>query len=102
MVEDLISNDVIGAAIKVHKELGPGLLESAYQSCLYYELNELGYNVQREKPMPIVYNGVEIDCGYRVDLLIDHHVIVEVKAVQKLNEIHLAQLLTYLKLANIK
>jgi GxxExxY protein len=102
MVEDLISNDVIGAAIKVHKELGPGLLESAYQSCLYYELNVLGYNVQREKPMPIVYNGVEIDCGYRIDLLIDYHVIVEVKAVQKLNEIHLAQLLTYLKLSNIK
>lgn len=102
MVEDLISNDVIGAAIKVHKELGPGLLESAYQSCLHYELNQLGYNVQREKPMPVIYNGVEIDCGYRIDLLIDDYVIVEVKAVQKLNEIHLAQLLTYLKLANIR
>lgn len=101
-VEDIISNDVIGAAIRVHKALGPGLLESAYQSCLCHELRLMDYKVEIEKPMPIVYDSIELDCGYRLDLIVDETVIIEVKSVQKLNEIHLAQVLTYLKLSNLK
>lgn len=102
IVEDIISNDVIGAAIRVHKALGPGLLESAYQFCLCHELRLMDYKVEMEKPMPIVYDNIELDCGYRLDLVVDEMVIIEVKSVQKLNEIHLAQVLTYLKLSNLK
>lgn len=100
MKENEISNIVIGAAIKVHKALGPGLLESAYKECLYYKIHEQGLQVVREKPMPLVFEAVRLDCGYRIDLLVEDKLVIEVKSVDGLNDIHLAQTLTYLKLGN--
>jgi len=97
-----ITNLIIGAAIRVHTELGPGLLESAYQQCLAYEIEEAGLKVEREKPMPLIYKNVKMDCGYRIDLLVEDRVIVELKAVEELTDAHIAQTLTYLKLANEK
>jgi GxxExxY protein len=91
---------VIGKAIQVHRNLGPGLLESAYKECLYYELAEAGLNVEKEKAMPLVYQKVRLECGYRVDLFVENQIIVELKAVEFLNDVHLAQTLTYLKVAN--
>jgi len=97
-----ISGDIIGAAIEVHKILGPGLLESAYQHCLYYELVQKGYNVQKELALPVVYKEVQLDHGYRLDLLVDNKVVIEIKSVEALNDVHLAQMLTYLKLGDYK
>jgi GxxExxY protein len=102
MNENEISKIIIGCAIEVHKQLGPGLLESAYQECLYYELIQAGLNVQKEKPMPIVYKEVKLDHGYRIDLLIENKVVIEIKTVEELNDVHTAQILTYLKLGNYK
>lgn len=102
METNKLTQIVIGKAIDVHKELGPGLLESAYQECLFYELNKAGLFVEKEKPMPLIYQGVKMECGYRVDLFVENEIIIELKAVDFLNDIHLAQLLTYLKLANKK
>ena len=102
MNENEISKIIIGCAIEVHKQLGPGLLESAYQECLYYELIQAGLNVQKEKPMPIVYKEVKPDHGYRIDLLIENKVVIEIKTVEELNDVHTAQILTYLKLGNYK
>ncbi len=90
---------IIGAAMTVHSELGPGLLESAYEACLEFELSRQGLHVKRQKPLPIVYQDVELDAGYRVDLLVEGRVIVEIKAVEVLAPIHEAQLLSYLKLS---
>jgi len=95
-----ITEKIIGCAIKVHKALGPGLLESAYQACLYYELVKSGLSVEKEKPLPLVYEEVKLDCGYRMDLVIERRIVVEVKSVDVLTDIHLAQVLTYLKLNN--
>jgi GxxExxY protein len=100
--ENGISQKVIGSAIKIHKCLGPGLLESAYKECLYYELQKSGLHVEKEKPMPLVYEEIRLDCGYRVDLLVENAVVVELKAVEALNDVHLAQVLTYLKLGQYK
>ena len=94
-----ITEAVIGAAIVVHKELGPGLLESAYEACLAYELAEKGLKIERQKGLPLRYRGVLLDCGYRLDLLVESQVVVEVKAVEKIELIHEAQLLSYLKLS---
>jgi len=94
-----ITEFVIGAAIRIHKALGPGLLESAYEECLCYELSKTGLAFERQKPVPVVYENVRLDCGYRLDLLIEQAVIVEVKCVEKLLPIHEAQLLTYLRLS---
>ena len=102
MNENEISKVIIGCAIEVHKQLGPGLLESAYQECLYYELIQAGLHVQKEKPMPIVYKEVKLDHGYRIDLLVENKVVVEIKTVEELNDVHTAQVLTYLKLGNYK
>jgi len=102
MNENELSNMIIGCAIEVHKQLGPGLLESAYQECMYYELRQIGLNVQKEKPMPIVYKEVKLDHGYRIDLLVEEKVVVEIKTVDAFNEVHTAQVLTYLKLGNYK
>lgn len=96
--ENFLSNIVIGAALKVHKELGPGLLESAYKECLHYELIEAGLFVEKEKPLPLIYKGVKLDCGYRLDLLVESKLIIETKSVEILNDIHIAQVITYLKL----
>jgi GxxExxY protein len=99
MDENLITEKIIGSAIKVHKALGPGLLESAYSACLYYELIKTGMFVEKEKPLPLVYEDVKLDCGYRMDLVIERKIVVEVKSVDSLTDIHLAQILTYLKLS---
>jgi GxxExxY protein len=96
---DQISRRIIGAAIEVHRHLGPGLLESAYQSCLVYELKQLDLKVEEQKPLPVVYKQVKLDCGYRLDMVVEDEVIVEVKAIEKLLPIHEAQLLSYLRLA---
>ncbi len=97
-----ITDKIIGAAIKVHRTLGPGLLESAYEACLAFELVEAGLSVEQQKPLPLVYNDVKLDCGYRLDLLVNGKVVVEVKAIEKLAPIHQAQLLSYLKLSGCK
>ena len=97
-----ITEAIIGAAIAVHRALGPGLLESAYEQCLVYELRRRGLNVVTQKRMPVRYGDVNLDCGYRLDLLVEDCVIVEVKAVEKLDAIHEAQLISYLKLSGCK
>lgn len=97
-----ITEKIIGSAIKIHKALGPGLLESAYQECLFYEIKKTGPFVQKEKPLPLIYEDVKLECGYRLDLFVEHKVVVEIKSVEALNDIHLAQILTYLKLTNCK
>jgi GxxExxY protein len=102
MNENELSNKVIGSAIEVHTVLGPGLLESAYKECLYYKLNLSGLWVEKEKPMPLIYENVKLDCGYRIDLLVENKLVIEIKSVDALNDIHLAQTLTYLKLGNFK
>jgi GxxExxY protein len=102
MIENQISEKIIGCAIEVHKQLGPGLLESAYQACLDYELRESGLSVKKEIPMPIVYKDIQLDHGYRIDLLVENKVVIEIKTVEALNDVHTAQVLTYLKLGNYK
>ena len=94
-----ITERIIGAAIEVHRALGPGLLESTYHACLEHELRLRLIEVEREKALPVVYKGVTLDCGYRIDLLVEHSVIVELKAVQELTSIHEAQILSYLQLS---
>jgi GxxExxY protein len=96
------TEQVIGAAIAVHRALGPGLLESAYEACLAYELTQQGLKVEAQKPLPVIYREVKLDCGYRLDLLIEDAVIVELKAVDRLAPIHTAQLISYLKLSGCK
>jgi GxxExxY protein len=95
-----LTESIIGAAIDVHRSLGPGLLESAYQACLEYELNERGLRFDEQKALPVVYKEVGLDCGYRIDLLVEDLVVVELKSVDKVIPIHEAQLLSYLKLSN--
>ena len=102
MTENEIANKTIGLAIEVHKALGPGLLESAYKECLAYKINQSGLFVEKEKPMPLIYEEVHLECGYRIDLLVGNKIVLEIKSVDALNDIHLAQILTYLKLGNYK
>ena len=102
MERDSVTQAIIGAAIQVHTELGPGLLESTYEVCLAYELASRGLDVLRQVQLPVTYKGVHLDCGYRIDLLVEHAVVVEVKAVEELTTLHQAQLLTYLKLSGHK
>jgi len=97
-----ITETIIGSAIAVHQELGPGLLESAYEACLVYELLQRGLSIQQQKALPVNYRGVKVDCGYRIDLLVENNVIVELKAVERLEPIHEAQLLSYLKLSGYR
>ncbi len=97
-----ISKLIIGFAIEVHKKLGPGLLESAYQECLYYELKKAGLKIEKEKPMPIIYKEVKLDHCYRIDLLVEDNVVIELKSVEALTDVHFAQVLTYLKLGEYK
>jgi GxxExxY protein len=100
--EDALSRDIIAAAIEVHRVLGPGLLESSYEECLCYELQARGIPFERQKPLPIVYKGKKLDCAYRLDVLVDDVVLVELKSVDGLQPIHQAQVLTYLKLSGNK
>ena len=102
MTENELSRIVIGCAMKVHSALGPGLLESAYEACLEYELVTNGLLVEVQKPLPLIYQCVKLECGYRVDLLVERKLIVEVKAVEALAEIHFAQVLTYLRLSDLR
>ena len=99
---NLITKTIIGCAINVHKELGPGLLESAYEACLLYDLSQNHLKVESQKPLPIIYKKVELDCGYRLDILVEDEVIVEIKSVENLLPIHKAQLLSYLRLSGLK
>jgi len=102
MHDNEITEKIIGCAIKVHKELGPGLLESAYKECLFYEILQSGLIAEKEKALPLIYHDVQLDCGYRIDILVNKRIVVETKSVEALNVIHLAQVLTYLKLSNCK
>jgi len=99
---DQITESIIGAAIEVHRALGPGLLESAYEACLAFELVERGLKIERQKPLPVVYRGVKLDCGYRLDIFVENAVIMEIKVVDRLAPIHKAQLLSYLRLSSCK
>ena len=102
MTENELSDRIIGCAIQVHKLLGPGLLESAYLECLYYELKMIGLNVEKQKPLPLIYKEVKLDVGYRLDLIVENKVVIELKSVEALNEVHVAQVITYLKLSGCK
>jgi len=102
MTENLLSNKIIGTAIELHKKLGPGLLESAYENALAYDLKEIGLNIKQQVSMPFIYKEIKLDIGYRLDLLIEEKVIVEIKSVESLAPVHYAQLLTYLKLSKLK
>ena len=102
MTENEISKIVFDCGLKVHKVLGPGLLESAYEECLFYELLKTGVTVEKQKGLPLIYEEVKLDIGYRTDLIIENKLIVEINAVEALNDIHLAQLITYLKLSGCK
>ena len=97
-----LTETIIGAAIEVHKSLGPGLLESAYESCLAFELIERGLTIEQQKELPVVYKDVKLDCGYRLDLLVEEQVILEIKSVEEIAPIHHAQLLSYLKLSGLR
>ena len=99
---DQLSNRVIGCALHVHRTLGPGLLESAYEQCLAHELSQSGIGFKLQWPLPVEYKGIKLDCGYRVDLFVDDELIVELKSVDKITGIHKAQLLTYMKLSEVK
>ena len=102
MYENEISERIIGCAIEVHKILGPGLLESAYEECLFYEIFQTGLRVEKQKPLPLIYKEIKLEVGYRIDLIVENKVLVEIKSVEALNDIHTAQVLTYLKLSSCK
>ncbi len=95
-----ITEAIIGCAIEVHRQLGPGLLESAYEECLCYELLKTGLKYERQKPVPVVYKEIKLDCGYRIDVLVENSVVVELKTVEVFSPVHEAQVLTYMKFAN--
>lgn len=97
-----LSYAIIGAAFTVHRELGPGLLESTYEVCLLYELQNLGYYLESQKILPVTYKNIQLDAGYRIDILVENQIILELKSVDAIAPIHKAQILTYLKLSNIK
>jgi GxxExxY protein len=92
-----ITREIIGAAIEVHKNLGPGLLESAYEECLGFELLQKGFSIERQKPVPVIYKGIKLDCGYRIDILVEKQIVIELKSVDAINPVHEDQILTYLK-----
>jgi GxxExxY protein len=102
MNENELSNKIIGCAMKVHTELGPGLLENAYEECLYYELKEIGLKVEKQRALPLVYKEVKLDAGYRLDLLVENKVVIEIKAIEAFTDVHTAQVITYLKLSGCK
>jgi GxxExxY protein len=97
-----LSSVILNAAFRVHKELGPGMLESAYEACLFFELTDSGLRVERQKPLPLIYRGQQMNCGYRLDLLVDDAIIMEVKAIERLERVHSAQLLAYLRQTKLK
>lgn len=102
MHENEISKIIFDLGLKIHKNLGPGLLESAYEECLFYEISKAGLFVEKQKPMPLIYEEVKLDIGYRIDLLVEKSIVIEVKSCEALNDVHLAQVLTYLKLSGCR
>ncbi len=102
MNENEISKIILDSAFKVHSALGTGLLESAYKECLFYELTKIGLKVEKEKALPLVYEEVKLDCGYRIDLLVEQKVVIELKVVEAFKDVHIAQTLTYMRLSNCK
>ena len=102
MHENEISKIIFDLGLKIHKNLGPGLLESAYEECLFYEISKTVLFVEKQKPMPLIYEEVKLDIGYRIDLLVEKSVVIEVKSCEALNDVHLAQVLTYLKLSGCR
>lgn len=102
MTENELAKIVFETGMKVHKALGPGLLENAYEECLYYELQRHGLQVEKQKPLPLIYDDVKLDIGYRIDLQVEKKLIIEIKSVEALNDLHLSQILTYLKLSGCK
>jgi GxxExxY protein len=102
MTEDQISKLVLDCAFKIHSALGPGLLESVYRECLTYELKKSGLSVEQEKSLPLIYEEVKLDCGFRMDILVERKVVIELKTVEAFNDVHVAQLLTYLKLSGCR
>ncbi len=102
MTENEISKIIFNCALKVHRTLGPGLLENSYEECLFYELKKSGLKVEKQKALPLIYEEVKLETGYRIDLLVENKVVIELKSVEAINEVHLAQVLTYLKLSNCK
>ena len=99
---DVLTDRIIGFAIEVHRHLGPGLLESAYEECLCFKLNQTGIDFKRQVPLPVVYKSVRLDCGYRIDILVENHLILEIKAMERLLPIHEAQVLTYMRLSGAR
>lgn len=102
MTENEIANRVIGLAIEVHRALGPGLLENAYKECLHYKIVQAGLFSEKEKPMPLIFEEVQLECGYRIDILVESKLVLEIKSVEALHDVHLAQTLTYMKLGDYK
>lgn len=102
MREDLLTRTIIGLAFDVHTALGPGLLESAYKECLFYKIKNAGFIVEKEKSMPLVFEDVKLDCGYRIDILVENSLVLELKSIERLADIHLAQILTYMKLGGYR
>ena len=99
---DKITEEIIGCAMDVHTALGPGLLENAYKECLFHKLKKTGFCVEKEKPLPVIFEGVKLDCGYRIDILVENSVVLELKSVKKIEDVHLSQILTYMKLGKYK
>lgn len=102
MNENELATKIIGAAIDVHSKLGPGLLETSYRECLYYKLQKSGLYVEKEKSMPLIFEEVKLQCGYRIDMVVNKRIVIELKSVEALNDVHLAQTLTYLRLGEYK
>ncbi|MBZ4035751.1 GxxExxY protein [Flavobacterium sp. 17A] len=102
MTENELSTVVIGLAIQIHRTLGPGLLENVYKECLFYKIKQRGLQVEKEKSMPLIFEEIKLECGYRIDLLVENKLVIEIKAVEDLTENHLAQTLTYLKIGKYK
>jgi len=102
MTENELSKIVFDAGLKVHINLGPGLLESAYEECLFYELRKYNLKIEKQKALPLIYEDVKLDVGYRIDLLVEDKLVLEIKSVEALNDLHMAQILTYLKLSKCK
>lgn len=102
MTENELSNRIIGLAMQIHTELGPGLLETVYKECLFYKISEAGFRVEKEKAMPLVFEKVRLECGYRIDLVVENKLVLEIKSIDALRDVHLAQTLTYLRLGKYK
>jgi GxxExxY protein len=102
MTENELAHKIIGIVIEVHTDLGPGLLEKAYEECLFYKIIKSGLSAEKQKPMPLTYEGVHLECGYRVDILVERKLVLEIKAVEALHEVFVAQVLTYLRLGGYK